>query len=180
MAEKETDEATAKPSLIPKLLIPSFIAVVIVIETFIFFFLVPSADDVAALAESRLLEKIEAKMDADGEETIQDKDEIKEFNMGQYGIAFQPPGSDRKHRVEFELFGLVRVKDIPTVEQLFKDREGRFRDRMIEEVRNASMDDLNQLPLIKRRIFATSNDVLEYKTPLLQGVGFHNYFVAEE
>jgi hypothetical protein len=181
MADQNTNsEAPAKSSLLPKILISGFLTTIVVAETFIFFFMVPSADDVAALAEARLIEKVEASMAADGEDVIDDEDAIKEFQLGEYGIVFVPPGSDRSHRVEFHLFGTVKSKDEKRLEELFTARQGRFRHRMILEVRNATMDELteNQLGLIQRRILATSNEILE--EPILLGIGFNNYQLIEE
>ena len=173
-------EVPAKPSMMPKIMIGGFIAAVIVFETFVFFFMVPSADDVAALAEARLLEKLETSMEADGEEKIDDEDEIKEFALGEYGVVFTPPGSDRNYRVEFVLFGTIKAKDEEHLTQLYADRQGRFRHRMILEIRNATMDELseNQLGLIQRRILATSNEILE--EPILLGVGFKDYQLLED
>jgi hypothetical protein len=57
---------------------------------------------------------------------------------------------------------------------------GRFRHRMILEVRNATLSELteNELGLIQRRIFVTSNEILE--EPILLGVGFQDYQLTEE
>ena len=181
MADKTAAaETPAKPSVVPKILVSGFIATVIVAETLIFFLMVPTADDVAALAEARLIDKVEASMTEDGEEKIEDAESIMEFQLGEYGIAFTPPGSDRIHRVEFVLFGTVKAKDKARLEELYTARQGRFRHRMMLEVRNATMDELNenQLGLIQRRILATSNEILD--EPILLGVGFDNYQVYEE
>lgn len=181
--EEKVEDAPAKPSMIAKIAIPGFISVVVIVETFLFFFMVPSSEDVAALAEKQLIEKIETDMEVDGEIVDEDEESIKEFSMGDYEIIFTPPGTDRRHRVEFRLFGKAKLEDLETAEALFTEREGRLKDKMLEEVRNASMDDLNQMALIRRRIFATSNDILApppNEPPILQGVGFKKYYVYEE
>ncbi len=183
MAAKTAEkiETPNKPSMLPKVLISGFVGLVIVAETLIFFVMVPNGDEVAALAESRLIKKLEATMEADGEDLAkEDEDKIIEFSLGEYGVSFVPPGSDRPHRVEFRLFGTVKIKDQKHLEELYNERQGRFRHRMILEVRNATMDELteNQLGLIQRRILATSNELLE--EPILLGVGFHDYQVTEE
>jgi hypothetical protein len=167
--------------MLPKIIIAGFIGLVVISETMIFFFMVPSGDEVAALAESRLIKKIENSMEKDGEELAKvDDEKIVEFPLGEYGVSFVPPGTDRPHRVEFRLFGTIKTKDQKHLEELFNERQGRFRHRMILEVRNATMDELteNQLGLIQRRILATSNELLE--EPILLGVGFHDYQVNEE
>src|SRR5690606_35429277 len=106
-----TAEVSAKPPILPKLLIAGLVASVIVEETFIFFSMVPSADEVAALAEARLIRRVEQSMDKAGVVKIDDPDAIQEFALGTYGIVFTPPGADRNYRVEFRLFGTVKRKD---------------------------------------------------------------------
>jgi hypothetical protein len=182
MAEISTPAAESmKPSVLPKILVSGFITTIVVVETLIFFFMVPSADDVAALAEARLIDKVEASMEKQGEEQISDEDAIKEFSLGEYGIVFIPPGSDRTYRVEFRLFGTVKAKDEKKLEMMYAERKGRFHHRMMLEVRNATMDELteNQLGLIQRRILATSNEILG-EEPILLGVGFNDYQLVEE
>ena len=51
---------------------------------------------------------------------------------------------------------------------------------MILEVRNATLSELseNELGLIQRRIFVTSNEILE--EPILLSVGFQDYQLTEE
>jgi hypothetical protein len=136
---------------------------------------VPSADDVAALAEQRLVERLESKMKADNEEVIDDSQSIEEFPLGDFSIPVKPSGTEDKYNLDFTLFGTVKKKDISTLEKLFKAREGRFRNRLQLEIRNASIDELTeaQLGLIQRRILATTNEILE--DPLIVGVGFKQY-----
>lgn len=171
----------SKPSMLPKIIVSGFISFVVIAETLIFFFMVPSGDEVAALAESRLIKKLEAHMSAEGEEVVdEDEDKIVEFRLGEYGVSFVPPGADRTYRVEFRLFGTVKSKEKEHVEKLFTERMGRFRHRMILEVRNATLSELteNELGLIQRRIFVTSNEILE--EPILLGVGFQDFQLTEE
>jgi hypothetical protein len=170
----------AKPSMMPKLIMGGFITVVILFESCIYFFMVPSAEDVAALAESRLIEKIKARLKASETPVVEDTDSIEEFKLGLFGLSFTPSGSDRSFRVEFDLRGTVKKGDLSTIEKLFAEREGRFRHRMTLELRNTTLDELKetQLGLIQRRILATSNEVFE--TPILLGVVFYNYDLIEE
>ncbi|MCC6509185.1 MAG: dihydrolipoamide acetyltransferase [Pirellulaceae bacterium] len=169
-----------KSSILPKILVSGFIASVIVVETVLFFLFVPSADDVAALAEANLIKKVQAHMEEEGEPTVEDENKAVEFPLGDHSATFTPPGADRTYRVEFRLFGTVKAKDLEHVEGLYMEREGRFRHRLMLEIRNATMDELNenQLGLIQRRILATSNEILE--EPILLGVGFQDYQVIEE
>ena len=106
--KKPTEEKEqTKPSLLPKIMVSGFVGVVVIVETFIFFFMVPSADDVAALAEARLISKVEASMEDDGEETLDNETETTEFALGEFGVTFVPPGSDRNYTVEFPLYATI-------------------------------------------------------------------------
>ncbi len=180
MSDQEQTTETRKSPLLPRLIISGFVGTVVIAETLIFFLLVPNADDVAALAEARLVSKLEARMENDGEEVIDDADAIKEFSLGDYGVVFTPPGADRNHSVEFTLFGTIKEKDKKRLEKLFAERQGRFRDRMLNEIRIATLDELSesQLGLLRRRILATSNEILE--EPILLSIGFNDFQKREE
>ncbi len=179
-APESAENAAPKASILPKILVSGFIATVIVVETLLFFMFVPSADDVAALAEANLIKKVQADMEEHGEETVEDENKAVEFPLGDFSATFVPPGADRTYRVEFRLFGTVKAKDLEHLEELYAERVMRFKHRLMLEVRNATMDELNenQLGLIQRRILATSIEILE--EPILLGVGFQDYQVIEE
>ncbi len=184
-SEKKTpvpEETPAKKSLMPKLLVGGFISFVLIAETAIFFLLVPSADEVAVLAEAKILQQVEAKMQADGEETIEDENDLIDFPLGEYGVTFIPPGSDREYRVEFQLFGSIHAKDEKKLEEIFSKKRATFQHRIMLEIRNATVDELmeNQLGLIQRRLLATSNEVLSDGEPIILGVSLPGYLVMEE
>ncbi len=174
---------------------------VIIAETGIFFLLVPSGEDVAALAEARLIESIkekehEEKADAGGEGGghgggghgakaekggSKDGNKVVEFPLGKFGTNFVPIGGDgRSYRVEFILFGTVKQKNLDKLKELFTERSGRFRSRLMLEIRNATLSELaeNQLGLLQRRILATSTEV--FAEDLLLSIGFEEYQLIEE
>jgi hypothetical protein len=179
VAEVDAPEAP-RSNLAPKMMIGGFIGLIVVLETLIFFFLVPSADDVAALAESRLAERLEARLQSNNEETLDDSKSIVEVKLGEFGLSFTPTGSDLAYRVEFDLRGTVKKEERVRLEQLLLQREGRFRHRLMLDMRNATLDELRetQLGLIQRRILATSNEVFE--EPILLGVVFYSYQLFED
>ena len=169
----------AKKSMLGKLLLAGFVGGVIVVETAVFFLMVPSGAEVAALAETRLIHQAEVDHLL---ETHEDKsgEQVVEFDLGYYGVTFTPSGSDYQHRVEFKLFGTLQAKDLDKMKKLFAERENRFRHRLILEIRNSSIDELheNQLGLIQRRILATSSELLG--EAILLSVGFGDYQVIED
>ncbi len=85
-------------------LIIAFVAVVVLMETGMFFFLVPSADEVSALAEAKLIKSVQ-EGEAAAEEQASDENTVKEFNMGRYGETFSPIDTERSYRVEIDLYG---------------------------------------------------------------------------
>ncbi|GIW98602.1 MAG: dihydrolipoamide acetyltransferase [Pirellulaceae bacterium] len=188
-AKKPQEETGAEPakeetrrSLVPKLMIGGFISLVAIAETAIFFLLVPSAEEVAALAEAKVLARVEAEMEADGQTPVTDQEDLVDFPLGEYGVSFIPPGSDRQYRVEFQLFGSVRAKNQRQLEEIYARKKASFQHRIMLEIRNATVDELmeNQLGLIQRRLLATSNEVLSEGEPLILGVSLPGYTVMEE
>ncbi len=173
------DAAAPKKSIMGKLALVGFVGFVIMAETAVFFFMVPSGEEVAALAETRLIHQAEVKHLLDSHEE-NSGERIVEFDLGSHGITFTPSGSDRQFRVEFQLFGTLQAKDLDKMKALFSEREGRFRHRLHLEIRNSSLDELNenQLGLIQRRILATSTELLE--EAILLSVGFQDYQVIED
>jgi hypothetical protein len=178
-ASKDSAAAPSGGGMMGKLMIGAFVSAVIIVETMVFFFLVPSGKDVAALAESRLIEAAEAKGLAKSE-SKEEELKIVEFDLGAFGPSFIPVGSDVLHRVEFRLFGTLHAKDEAKMKAIFEERQGRFRHRLNLEIRNATIEELqeNQLGLIQRRILATSNELLG--EAILLSVGFQDYQVLDE
>lgn len=163
-----------------KILIGAFVSLVVVAETVVFFFMVPTGEEIAVLAESRLISAAQ-EIDAKKEETASDANTIKEFDFGApFSVPFVPVDSDRMYRVEFRLSGSVRQKDKERLQKLFDERVSRLRHRINLEVRNSSIQELTEvnLGLIQRKILATSTEVLG--EALLLSVEFPDYQVLEE
>jgi len=175
------DKTAKKSSLLPKLLIMGFVCGVIVAETALFFLVIPSADEVAKLAEARLIQSVQNN-DIKLEEVEKKEDDSSqmEFKLGDFSIVCKPGGEERTYRVEFKIFGTVKAKDKNKLEKLYKEMNGRFRHRLIMEIRTATHEELNedQLALIQRRILAISNEV--FGEPILVDIGFENYEIYEE
>ncbi len=113
-----SEHAAPKSSKMGKLLIAGFIAGVIVIETVVFFLIVPSGEEVAALAETRLIHQAEVDHLLNSHEE-DNGERVVEFELGAFPVSFVPPGSDRQYRVEFRLFGTLQAKDLDKLKTLF-------------------------------------------------------------
>lgn len=180
--QKETDDAgKAEPNAKKggKIIIVGFISTIMLVETALFFFLVPSAEEVAALAEARLIQNVQKNEDekADAET---DENKVDEFELGVFAETFSPIDTEQKYRVEFRLFGLVKAKDRIKMENEYKHKSGRIRHSIRMKVRNSELSELeeNQLGLLQRRILATCNHLLE--NDILLSVGFNDYQVIPE
>lgn len=162
-----------------KMVMVGFVSLIMVVETTLFFFLVPSAEEVAALAEVRLIEKIK-----EGEQAaaIQENNENTptEFDLGMFGETFSPIDTENRYRVEFRLFGLVKKKHLPIIQSEMETKAGRLRHAIRMKVRNSEIGELeeNQLGLLQRRILATCNHLLE--DDILLSIGFADYQVFQE
>ena len=160
-------------------LIVAFVATVVLLETGMFFLLVPSADDVSALAEARLIQSVQ-KGDIAAETQASDENSVKEFKLGRYGETFSPIDTPRSFRVEIDLYGLTRKKNEKRMEAEFDEKEGRLRHAIRTKIRNSSLEELNEnnLGLLERRILTTCNHLLE--DDLLLGIGFKSFQLIEQ
>lgn len=179
---KSASEKSNKNSgLMTKLMIAGFVCAVIVAETALFFLAIPSADEVAKLAEARLIQSVKNNdIKLDEIEKKEDDSTQVEFKLGDFSVVCKPGGDQRTYRVEFKIFGTLKAKNKTKLEKLFKEMAGRFRHRLIMEIRTATFEELNedQLALIQRRILAISNEV--FGEPILVDIGFENYEIYEE
>ena len=160
-------------------LIIAFVTVVILMETGMFFFLVPSAEEVSALAEAKLIKSVQ-EGDAAAEEQANDENIVKEFQLGMYGETFSPIDTERSYRVEIDLYGLIHKKNYELMQDEFTQKEGRLRHSIRMKIRNSALEELNEnnLGLLERRILTTCNHLLE--DDLLLGVGFKSYQLIEQ
>jgi len=162
-----------------KLLVGGFVALVVLVETGMFFFLVPSAEEVSALAEARLIKAVQ-EGEEKAEEQASDENEVEEFDLGMFGETFSPIDTDRTFRVELRLYGLIRMKNREKMLAEFNAKNGRLRHAIRTRVRNSELSELqdNQLGLLERRILTTCNHLLD--EDLLLGIGFQDYQLIEE
>ncbi len=172
----EADKPAGKSG---KMLLIAFVGIVVLVETAMFFFLVPSAEDVSALAEARLIKSIQ-EGEEQADQQMVDENVPQEFQMGMFGETFSPTDSDRSFRVEVRLFGLVQKKNQEKLQKEFDEKQGRLRHAIRMKIRNSELSELqdNQLGLLERRILTTCNHLLD--EDLLLGIGFNDYQLIEE
>jgi hypothetical protein len=172
-----TPDSPSPPARQPTIV--AFVAIVVLVETAMFWFLVPNAEEISALAESQLIESVRQD-EAQAARTASDENTVEEFNLGLYGETFSPIDSERNFRVEIDLYGLVRRGNVKKMRAEFDAKEGRLRHAIRMRIRNSELAELkeNQLGLLERRIFTTCNHLLD--DDLLLGIGFNNYQLTEE
>lgn len=174
----ETEEAPVKPRSNVGLIV-AFVGTVILVETGMFFFFVPSAEEVSALAEARLIKSVEEEEEQALQE-LSDESEHIEVKIGDFGETFSPIDTERTFRVELSLFGVIERKNEERIQDELVSKQGRIRDRIRMKIRNSELEELtdNVLALLERRILTTCNHLLE--EDYLLGVGFSNYQLIEE
>lgn len=160
-------------------LIIAFVAMVVLTETGMFFFLVPSAEEVSALAEANLIRSVHEGAAA-ADEIASNENTVKEFKLGLYGETFSPIDTERTYRVEIDLYGLTRKKNRDQMQREFDEKEGRLRHAIRMKIRNSALEELNEnnLGLLERRILTTCNHLLV--DDLLLGIGFKSYQLIEQ
>ncbi len=182
--EKQTEQdvavteplATGKSSLV---MLVGFIGVVLIVETVLFFLMVPSAEEVAAMAETQLINNVQAGVEDDAMKAKVDEKVI-EFPLGVFGETFSPIGTERQYSVEFRLKATLQAKNEENLKTQFAEKEGRLQHSIRMVIRNSRLEELqdNQLGLIERRILATCNNLFE--EPYLLTILLTQYRVREE
>ncbi len=170
----ETDESVA-PAKSSKGLIIVFVGIVVLVETAMFFLLVPSAEDLSAMAQEKLIERVE-EGETEAEKDASEEEKIVEVQFGRFSETFSPDKTEADYRVDLTgIYGLVRQKNVPQWETEWKEKQGRIRDAISRKIRNSTIEELkeNQLGLLERRILTTCNHLLD--DDILEGVGFDGY-----
>ncbi len=180
--EGDSKESAAPPQ--PKAgigrgLVIGFVGIIVLMESAMFFLMVPSAEEVSALAEANLIKSVE-EGEKKSEDKEEDENEVKEINLGQFGETFSPTDTEREYTVEIQLYGLIRKKDTAALEADLAEKQGRLRHAIRMRIRTSALTELqeNQLGLLERRILTTCNHLLA--EDYLLGVGFHDYQLREE
>lgn len=175
--------APTKPrmSLTGKLLVGAFMAGVILMECAIAYFMIPTPEQVAAVAEAnmakRYMERPEDLIDDDGILADDGAPEA-EVDLGSYSITYQNGSS--MLRIDLGLAGTLKEEEQAEFEDLFKEKERRFSQMINVEVRSAELIDLQdpKLGLIRRRILEKSNAL--FGKQILRDVLVSQFFIIEQ
>ena len=94
-------------------LVIAFVGVVILMETAMFFFLVPSAEEVSALAEAKADPARSSKAKQEAETQASDENKVR--RSSNWECTARPSARsipNERSAVELDLYGLVRKKDV--------------------------------------------------------------------
>jgi flagellar FliL protein len=153
----------------------------VAVECLLAYFLFPSPEEVAALAEKNLQKSLPAALsgpDSHGAEA--NAEEAVEVDLGEYSITVTQADGASSLRVDFHLYGTVTEGEQEAMKLLFERNVNRFRDQVLYEIRNSASTDLADpgLALIKRRILEKSNTLLG--KPVLKSVVFSQFSYFEQ
>lgn len=180
--EAPKEGAPAKSGgLMGKLMIAGFMAGVVVVECLLAYLFIPSAEQVAAMAEHNIQKKLPEGLKSETEHAESDDAKpVVELELGEYSITVTQPNSPTALRVDFQLVGTVKEEDQAEAKSLFDRNVHRFRDMVLSEIRNLESTDLADpgLTLIKRRILEKSNAL--FGKSALKGVVFSQFSYIEQ
>lgn len=162
-------------------MIAGFMGGVVMVECALAYFLIPSADQVAALAEQNIQKKLPPMLSPNPEDGQEgSRKPIIEIELGEYSVTVSQPNSPTALRIDFHLVGTANEAEYNEVKALFDKHVHRFRDMVISEIRHLETTDLADpdLGLIKRRILEKSNAL--FGKPILKSVVFPDFSYIEQ
>lgn len=184
-AKPEAKPASAAKAggMMGKLMIAGFMGGVVAVECLLAYLFIPSAEQVAAMAEHNMQKKLPKPLESEteGHEESDDSKPAVELELGEYSITVTQPTAATALRVDFQLVGIVKSEDEKEATALFDKNIHRFRDLVLSEIRNLESTDLADpgLTLIKRRILEKSNNNLFGKT-LIKSIVFSHFSYVEQ
>jgi flagellar FliL protein len=164
-----------------KLLIAGFVVLVVTVECAVAYFWIPSAEQVAALAEKNLQKKLPAALAHEGGEAQDGEAKpMMEVDLGEYSVTITRPNSPTVMRVDFHLVGTAEESVANELKAAFDRNVHRFRDMVISEIRNLEVSDFADpgLGLIKRRILEKSTTL--FGKPILKSIVFPDFSYFEQ
>jgi hypothetical protein len=170
-------------SLLAKIRILLFLALVIAAECFLAWLYLPSAAKTAEMAGAALGADAPAEPATNQGPSPAPEDDLAgwvEVDLGEFSVVSYQPVSGTALRVFFHLWGMVHENDYNEFLTLMEDHLHRFREQIHFTVRSAEITDLTdpRLALIKRKTLESTNKILG--KPLLRVVILDNFSVIEQ
>jgi len=178
--EAGTEAVPQRRAWAGKLMVAGFMGGVVAVECLVAYFVFPSPDEVAALAEKNLQKTLPVTLVEGGHDDASHAPNMLEVELGEYRITVTQPNGATALCVEFHLYGTVPEEEVEHTKHLIERNINRFRDQVLFEIRNSAPSDLADpgLALIKRRILEKSNTL--FGKPILKSVIFSNFSYFEQ
>lgn len=178
----ESAASAGKSSILAKIKVLLFVAIVIVVECLVACLYLPSASETAAMAKATLETNSQTATPPDQDQLLQEEnlaDQI-EVDLGEFNVCVFQHLSGTTLRVDFHLFGTVGAEDEMEFLELMEDNRHRFRDQILATICSAEITDLTEpgLGLIKRKLLERTNKTLG--KPLLRVVIFSDFSFIEQ
>ena len=182
-AADEPEESTGKSSLLARLKVLMFVALVIVVECLLAYLLLPNAEKSAAMASAAMEPSSQTELideNVDSEDDKKDMIDQIEVDLGEFSVTSYQPVSATTLRIDFHLYGTIGIKDESAFLSLMDENLHRFREQIIVIIRSAEITDLTDagLGLIKRKILEKTNRTLG--KPLLRTIIFSEFSFIEQ
>jgi flagellar FliL protein len=181
----EQAPAGGRRSLLPKLMVLAFVAVIVLVECAVAYLFLPSSSDIAAQAAvvAKPAEKPAHEKPAHEKEHAPEGPEgpsQAEVDMGEFSLTAFQPTSNSTLRIDFHLFGTVRAGEEKEFARLMEESKHRIREQVLMTVRSADITDLADpgLGLVKRQILDKTNRTLG--KPLLHAVIISDFSFVEQ
>ena len=181
-AEQEAITRAGGSSLMRMLLAGGFVAAIIGVECAIAYYVFPTAEDVAKLAQAQQAVKGDLPEPATepADERLLDVKQRQEISLGEFAVTAYQPTTNTTLRIDFQLYGTVLVENADPLMKLLDDNKHRYREQILVIMRGAEMTDLTDagLGLIKRKILEKTNRVLG--RALLEEIIFSDFSFVEQ
>ncbi len=177
---QEQNPASAAPSsLLGKIKILLFVALVIALECAAAYWYLPSATESALLAGVAEEKKEESKTSREQEAGKKQNDQV-EVDLGEFSVTAYQPVSNTTLRIDFHLYGTIEAAEQKEFTIRREENLHRFRDQVIVTVRSSEITDLTDagLGLVKRKIMDKTNRMLG--KPFLQSIIFSDFSFIEQ
>jgi flagellar basal body-associated protein FliL len=175
---------TSKAGVVGKLTVLVLLLVILGGEAIVAFLFLPTADEVAAVAQPVKAEQTSSHGNHHGEggdaEHEVSEESLKEHDLEKYSLTIPNMKTGTSYRVDFHLWGVVAAEHEKEFQHLYEHHKHRLRDQIGTIIRRAEPSELAEpgLGLIKRTISTKVNQTLG--KPVLHGVVFSEFVFYEQ
>ena len=171
-------------SLLGKLAVLLFVAVVIAGECLVAVLLLPTASETTVMATATLDRRAQAVelplKPSEPEEKEEELIDQMEVDLGDFNVTSYQPLSQTTLRLDFHLYGTVAADEKAEFDIKMEESTHRFREQVIVIMRSSELTDLTDagLGLIKRKVLEKSNRI--FGKPLLRTIIFSDFSFIEQ